>query len=537
MEVPLTVGDFLERAGSAYADRVALVDEPGEMSFGRLTYAQLHRRARGMAAALDGMGVGPGERVAIVSPNSGRFLVSFFGVSGFGRVLVPINFRLNAQEVGYIVDHSGSTVMLIDPELDEALAEVNVKERVVLDGVQDRELFGELGDDAAGPNRWEPDESATCSINYTSGTTARPKGVQLTHRNCWLNAVVFGWHTTVTDRDVLLHTLPMFHCNGWGMPYAATGMGARHVVLRKVDGEEILARVESEGVTLMCGAPAVVSAVLDAAAARRQQDRAVPGAGAVRIVVAGAPPPAKIIERVGDELGWEFIQIYGLTETSPLLTVNRAPLEWDDLDPPERARRLSRAGLPAVGVKVCTDDQGEVLARSNHVFAGYWRQQEESAAVFDTAGSGGGPEDDTAGPGGRPEDDKVWFRTGDGGFMDGPHLTIEDRKKDVIISGGENVSSIEVEGHLYQHPAVAEVAVIGVPDERWGETVKALVVARPGTAVDEAELIEFCRNGLSHFKCPTSVELRDSLPRTATGKLQKFKLRSPYWEGRDRRIN
>jgi acyl-CoA synthetase (AMP-forming)/AMP-acid ligase II len=460
---------------------------------------------------------------------------------------VPVNFRLNAQEIGYIVDHSGSTVMLIDPELDEAQAEVKVKERIVLDGVQDRELFAEVGDDAAGPNRWDPDERATCSINYTSGTTARPKGVQLTHRNCWLNAVVFGWHTTVTDRDVLLHTLPMFHCNGWGMPYAATGMGARHVVLRKVDGEEILARVESEGVTLMCGAPAVVAAVLDAAAARREQGRTVPGASTVRIVVAGAPPPARIIERVGDELGWEFIQIYGLTETSPLLTVNRAPLEWDELDPPERARRLSRAGLPAVGVKVRTDEEGEVLARSNHVFAGYWRQPEESAAVLTagpggrpedgTAGPGGGPEDGTAGPGGGPEDDNVWFRTGDGGFMDGPHLTIEDRKKDVIISGGENVSSIEVEGHLYQHPAVAEAAVIGVPDERWGETVKALVVARPGTTVDEAELIEFCRNELAHFKCPTSVELRDSLPRTATGKLQKFKLRSPYWEGRERRIN
>jgi acyl-CoA synthetase (AMP-forming)/AMP-acid ligase II len=468
-----------------------------------------------MAAALDGMGVAPGERVAIVSPNSGRFLISFFGVSGFGRVLVPINFRLNSQEVGYIVDHSGATVLLVDPELDEVLADVNAKERIVLDGVQDGEIFAELSDDTTGPNLWQPDENATCSINYTSGTTARPKGVQLTHRNCWLNAVIFGWHTTVTDRDVLLHTLPMFHCNGWGMPYAATGMGARHVVLRKVDGEEILARVEAEGVTLMCGAPAVVAAVLDAAATRREQGRPVPGADRVRIVVAGAPPPSKIIERVGDELGWEFIQIYGLTETSPLLTVNRAPLEWDALDPPERARRLSRAGLPAVGVKVRTDDEGEILARSNHVFAGYWSQPDESAAVLDND----------------------WFRTGDGGFMDGPYLTIEDRKKDVIISGGENVSSIEVEDHLYQHPAVAEVAVIGVPDERWGETVKALVVVRPGAAVDEVELIEFCRSGLAHFKCPTSVELRDNLPRTATGKLQKFKLRSPYWEGRERRIN
>jgi acyl-CoA synthetase (AMP-forming)/AMP-acid ligase II len=315
------------------------------------------------------------------------------------------------------------------------------------------------------------------------------------------------------------------------MPYGTTAMGVRHVVLRKVDGDEILSRVESEGVTLMCGAPAVVAAVLDAAAARREQGRPVPGADRVRIVVAGAPPPSKLIERVGEDLGWEFIQIYGLTETSPLLTVNRAPLEWDGLDPPERARRLSRAGIPALGVKVCTDEQGEVLARSNHVFAGYWRQPDETAAVF-TDGPGGRPEE-TADPGGHDR----WFRTGDGGFTDGPYLTIEDRKKDVIISGGENVSSIEVEDHLYQHPAVAEVAVIGVPDQRWGETVKALVVVRPGASVDEAELIAFCRERLAHFKCPTSVELRESLPRTATGKLQKFKLRSPYWEGRERRVN
>src|SRR2546423_4979948 len=309
MKVPLTVADFLDRAVTVFPGREALVDEPGTPgSLGRITYGELGARARGMALALDRMGVGEGERVAIVSPNAARFCISFFGVSAFGRVLVPINFRLNAQEVGYIVEHSGSTLLLVDPELDEALAEVNVKERIVLDGVQDRQLFAELRDDAAGPNRWEPDEAATCSINYTSGTTARPKGVQLTHRNCWLNAVVFGWHTTVTDRDVLLHTLPMFHCNGWGMPYAATGMGVRHVVLRKVDGEEILARVEAEGVTLMCGAPAVVAAVLDAAVARREQGRTVPGAGTVRIVVAGAPPPSKIIERVGDELGWEFIQ-------------------------------------------------------------------------------------------------------------------------------------------------------------------------------------------------------------------------------------
>jgi len=370
--------------------------------------------------------------------------------------------------------------------------------------------------DGAQPRPWDPDEHATASINYTSGTTARPKGVQLTHRNCWLNAAIFGWHVAVTDRDVYLHTLPMFHCNGWGMPYAVTAMGVPQVVVRKIDGEEILRRIQTHGVTLLCGAPAVVSAVLDAAAARRANGVEIPGRGQTRIVVAGAPPPSKTIERVETELGWEFIQIYGLTETSPLLTVNRAPSEWDGLGVADRARLQSQAGVPALGVQVRTTDDGEVLARANHVFAGYWEQPEESAkAVVDG-----------------------WFHTGDEGRVDdGGYLVITDRKKDVIISGGENVSSVEVEDCLYQHPAVAEVAVIGVPSERWGETVKALVVLRSGHPAEEAELIRFCRDRLAHFKCPTSVEIRDSLIRTATGKLQKFKLRSPYWEGFDRRVN
>ncbi|HLX89268.1 MAG TPA: AMP-binding protein, partial [Acidimicrobiales bacterium] len=216
MRVALTVGDFLDRAALVHGQRVAVVDEPGVAgSLGTMTYADVDDRARGMALALDAMGVGHGERVAMVSPNSGRFLISFFGTSGYGRVLVPINFRLNADEVGYIVEHSGATVLLVDPELDEQLAGVDAKIRLVLDGRQDAELFAPAPPGAY-PAEWHADEDATCSINYTSGTTARPKGVQLTHRNCWLNAATFGWHTTVTDRDRLLHTLPMFHCNGWG---------------------------------------------------------------------------------------------------------------------------------------------------------------------------------------------------------------------------------------------------------------------------------------------------------------------------------
>jgi len=310
-----------------------------------------------------------------------------------------------------------------------------------------------------------------------------------------------------------MHTLPMFHCNGWGMPYAATAMGARHVVVRKIDGAEILRRVEAEGVTLMCGAPAVVAAILDAAAS---WDGPIPGRDQVRIVVAGAPPPSKTIERVETELGWQFNQIYGLTETAPLLTINRRRAEWDDLDAAARSRMLSRAGTPAVGVRIDVDGEGEVLARSNVVFEGYWEQPAETAkAIVDG-----------------------WFHTGDGGYLDGAYLTISDRKKDVIITGGENVSSIEVEDALFQHPAVAEVAVIGVPDEKWGEMVKALVVLRPGVpAPSEADIIAFAKERLAGYKCPKSVEFHSELARTATGKLQKFKLRQPYWEGRDKQVN
>ncbi len=517
MHVPLTISDFIERGALVFPERVAVVDEPDVPgSLGRLSYRELAERARGLALGLDGLGLGRADRVAVVSPNSARFLISFFGVSGSGRILVPVNFRLNASEVGYIIEHSGAEVLLVDPEVAAALAGIRVRHRFLLDGVEDADLFAPapVGRE---PNSWEPDEDATCSINYTSGTTARPKGVELTHRNCTLNAIAFGWHTTVTDRDVLLHTLPMFHCNGWGMPYAATGMGARHVVQRKIDGESILERVASEGITIMCGAPAVIAAILGAAEKRRQAGREVPGRDTVRLVVAGAPPPSSVIERVETELGWELIQIYGLTETSPLLTINRAPLEWDGLEPTARARNLSRAGVPAIGVRMAVDEEGEVLARSNHVFAGYWNQPEESAKVLVDG----------------------WFHTGDGGRLDGAFVVIADRKKDVIITGGENVSSIEVEDALYSHPAVAEVAVIGVPDDKWGETVKALVVLRAEFvgSVEPETLIEHCRGLLAHFKCPTSVEFRQELPRTATGKLQKFKLRQPYWEGRERLVN
>lgn len=511
MIVPLTVSDFLDRAVIAYGDRIGIIDEPDQPapSLGSLTYRQIGQLTQRYAAALDSLGIAPGERVAIVSHNAARLLLALYGVSGSGRVLVPINFRLHPAEIAYIVEHSGASVLLIDPELAPALADVPCKHRAIL-GPESDALLGCSQDP---PKPWQRDEQATATINYTSGTTARPKGVQLTHRSLWLNATIFGLHSSVTDRDVYLHTLPTFHCNGWGMPFVLAAMGVKQVVLRKISGPEILRRVEAHGVTLMCAAPAVINAVLDAA---QHSGKPAPGRGRVRIVVAGAPPPTRTIERVETELGWEFLQIYGLTETSPVLTVNRGRAEWDALSPTERAQKLSRAGAPALGVSLKIDDQGEVLAQSNVVLEGYWQQPQATADALSDG----------------------WFHTGDGGTIDEEgYLTISDRKKDVIISGGENISSIEVEDAMFSHPAVAEVAVIGVPDNKWGETVKALVVLAPGKHASERELIDHCRARLAHYKCPTSVELRSELARTATGKLQKFKLRAPYWEGRTRQVN
>jgi len=503
MKTPLVINDFIDRAAFVFRERKGIIDEddqPGG-SLGELTNSDVDRMSKSMAAALDELGIGFGERVAIVSKNAARMLISFFGVTSHGRILVPINFRLQRSEITYIVQHSDASLLLIDPELEEMLADVPYPKTIVLNGESDDLLFRNTSTPAA----CHSDEDALATINYTSGTTARPKGVQLTHRNLWINATVFGLHTGVNERDVYLHTLPMFHCNGWGMPFVLAGMGAQQIVLRQVDGQRILQLIEQHGVTLLCGAPTVAVMILQAA---QTWDGPIPGHGRVRIVVAGAPPPTEVILRIQNELGWEFIQIYGLTETSPLLTVNRERSEDDQLEPETRARKLGRAGAPALGVSLKTDHDGEVLARGNVVLDAYWSDPDATARAL--------------------KDD--WFHTGDGGTIDTEgFLTISDRKKDVIITGGENVSSIEVEDTLFSHPAVAEVAVVATPDRKWGETVTALVVLKPESTANESELIEYSRSRLAHFKCPTSVIFRPELPRTATGKLQKYKLRESLW--------
>ncbi len=504
MLVPLTTQDFLARGATVFPDRVAVVDEPDQPagSVGELTFAQLEARARAVAAGLDAMGVAPGERIAIVSQNSARMLDLFYGATASGRIVVPINFRLGRDEVNYIVGHSQVSLLLVDPELELPLAGVQAPRRLTLGAESDHALlrFG------VEPRPWEDvDENATATINYTSGTTAMPKGVELTHRNLWLNAALLALHLGVTDRDVYLHTVPMFHANGWGLPFSLAALGVPQIVLRKVDGPEILRRIERHGVTLLGAAPAVLDIALDAATRRTD---------GVRVLTGGAPPPTRTIARVEDELGWEVIQVYGLTETSPLLVTNRARVEDVAAGDPERHRRLTRAGAPALGVTLRIASDGEILARSNTVLKGYWRESDATARAL----AGG------------------WLHTGDGGRIQDGHLSVDDRKKDVIITGGENVSSIEVENRLRSHPAVADVAVIGVPDQRWGETVKAVVATAPGRQITAADLIAHARDGLAHYKCPTSVDFVDTLPRTATGKVQKYLLRERYWADRERQV-
>jgi len=519
MQVPLLVTDFLDRSARLYADKTAVVDA-GQ----RYTYRQLQERANRLSHLLLSIGIAKGDRVCILSPNSHFFLESFYGTSQIGAILVPLNYRLTATDHAYIIDHAGVKAMLVDQEYTSVVDEI----RADLPRVEHWIVAKHGGETPAGWVDWEDgiaqmpaaappdidlDENDVVSINYTSGTTARPKGVMLTHRNCYINAYGMIAHLGIRHEDVELWTLPMFHCNGWGGVYALTGMGGTHVVLRTVDGEKIFQLVAEEKVTFACMAPAVLRTILDTPDKDRFRVTTKP-----RLTVAGAPPPAAFIERLETDLGWEFLQIYGLTETAPLLTVSQPDANWTEGDYARRAR----AGVAALGVDIqILDDEGnpvpqdgvtvgEVCARSNVVFAGYWKQPDQTdACVYDG-----------------------YFHTGDLGVWDETgSVHIVDRKKDVIISGGENISSPEIEDALYQHPAVMECAVIGVPHEKWGEAPKALVVLREGTSLEDEELIAFCRERLAHFKCPTSVEFIPELPRTATGKLQKFKLRERYWEG------
>jgi fatty-acyl-CoA synthase len=506
--VPLTPAAFLSRAEVVHGDRTALVD--GHV---RRSYAELAERCERLAGALARAGVGPGDRVSVLAPNTGVALEAHFGVPWAGAVLNALNTRLSAPELAYIVGHAGSKVLVVDEDLAElgrsTCEQVDGNVRLVVSGGPDDEYEQLLQD--AEPLRVEvEDELSLLSLNYTSGTTGRPKGVMYSHRGAYLQALAMAAQTSLDARSAYLWTLPMFHCNGWCFPWAVTAAGAAHVALRKVDPERIWQAVRAEGVTHLSAAPTVLTGLASGPWADQG-----PAERPVRVTTGGAPPSPALLSRMS-ELNLDVTHLYGLTETYGPAALCEWKPEWDALDSGEQARLKARQGVANLvslplrviderGNDVPADGEGvgEVVLRGNNVMLGYYRDEEATAE----ADAGG------------------WFRTGDVAVMhpDG-YVELKDRSKDVIISGGENIASIEVEQALDSHPAVLESAVVAAPDPKWGETVAAFVVLRPDAAVTEQELIEHVKSRIARFKAPRQVHFGE-LPKTGTGKIQKFVLR------------
>ena len=515
MELALTPLEFARRARRLYSDREAVVD--GDL---RMTYAQFFDRCDRWSHVLQQrLGVGHGDRVAYIAPNTHAQLESFYAVPQLGAVLVPINYRLTADDFAYIINHSGARVVCAHSDYLEAVDGIrsellNVEHFVALEGARDGWLDYESLVTSAPPEYLKPEigERDLLSINYTSGTTSRPKGVMITHRNAYMNVVGTLVHLSMSPGDTYLWTLPMFHANGWTFTWIVTAVGARHICLRRVEPKRVFELCRQEHVTMLCAAPTVLIGLASATG----EDRGEVPKG-VRVITAGAPPAAATIGRVEGEFGWEITQVYGLTETAPFITICEPRPEHARLSAEERAVMKSRQGVELItsGELTVLDDAGrevpwdattlgEIVVRGNVVMEGYYNDPSATAKAFE-----GG-----------------WFHSGDAAVVhpDG-YVEIRDRIKDVIISGGENISSVEVEGVLLRHPAVQEAAVVGLQDERWGEAPHAFVILKPGTSATEAELREFTRDRLAHFKAPHTITFVAELPKTATGKIQKFVLR------------
>jgi fatty-acyl-CoA synthase len=515
---PLTPLAFLRRSAEVYPDKDAVV-----YAERRVSYVDFAAQTTRVARALRASGVQPGDRVAYLLPNLPEMLVAHFAVPLAGAVLVAINTRLSGEEVRYICDHSGSKLLVVDAALYATVAPlvgelktvaeiVTVSDPAGPETTESSELsyadFLDRGSDE--PLSWAvEDENSTISINYTSGTTGRPKGVMYTHRGAYLNALGEIIHSAHTPASVYLWTLPMFHCNGWCTPWAVTAIGGTHVCLREVRGDAIWKLIKQERVTHLNGAPTVVTTVMNAEQAKRLDYQLV-------ITTAGAPPsPSTILQM--EKMGFRIVHVYGLTETYGPYSVCQWQPTWAELDSEERATLQARQGVGMVqadwlrvvdqqmaDVPADGETMGEVVMRGNNVMAGYFEDLEGTEKAF----AGG------------------WFHSGDLAVMhpDG-YIEVRDRAKDVVVSGGENISTIEVEQAMLSHPDVLEVAVIGIPDEEWGEVPKAFVVLRQGEQVEEDELIKHVKTKIARYKAPKAVEVVDELPKTSTGKVQKFELR------------
>ncbi len=517
MKTVLTPLSLLERSVAVYPDKIAEVD--GDRRF---TYLQFRDRIHRAASALRRKGVEPGDRVAVLALNSPEALEPHFSVPLLGAVLVMLNTRLQAAELAWILNHCEAKVLIPQPELAAVLAPLRGELPHLELIVEDYEALIE-GGTLPLANLPAPEEDGLLTINYTSGTTGFPKGVMFTHRGAWINAIGEMLEMGLGADSVYLWTLPMFHCNGWCFAWAVTGAGGCNVCLPRVDAETIVRLIEQEGVTHLCGAPVVVSTL-----AHHCVSRGIRFSRPLKILTAGAPPSPAVL-RAGVGIGAEMHHAYGLTETYGPYTICAWRKEWDSLPVAEQAVRKARQGVPYIinGCDLRVVDQemadvpmdgetlGEVIMRGNNVMTGYYANPQATEEAF----RGG------------------WFHSGDLAVMhpDG-YIEIRDRQKDIIISGGENISSVEVEKVIYDHPAVMEAAVVAVPDEKWGEVPMAFVGLKEGAAATQQDIIEFCRSRLAHFKCPKSVTF-GALPKTATGKVRKNELRAGQWTGRAKGVN
>ena len=522
--------DYLDRGTDLYDDVVAVIRDDGH----EYTYAEFANRVNQLSNALVEMGVEQDDRVALVSSNTHYFLETQFATQQLGAVFVPINYRLIASDYEYILRDSESKVVVADYEFADEIEAVRddvPTEHFV--GYRADEIDGEWIDymdlvaeqSTAQPERPEIDEDDDATINYTSGTTGDPKGVVRTHRTEHWHALVLSQHHELEDDDVYLWTLPMFHCNGWGHTYALTGLGATHVCQRSFDPADTFERIREHDVSFLCGAPTVLNRLIEY---HEEHEPETTGARDVRLATAGSAPPRATIRTVEDQFGWRLIHLYGLTETAPIITTSNSPRRLAEGDPYEIKPRQGCSVLGTDvrvvdedGTDVPRDDEsmGEIVVRGNQVMDRYLNKPEATHEAFNARRPG-------------------YFHTGDIGTWDeNGMIQVQDRKKDIIITGGENVSSIEVEDVLYDHPEIQKAAVIGVPSDEWGEQVHALVVPQPNADVDgiEESVESFAREHLSGFKIPRSVEVVDDLPETATGKVQKYELRDEYWaeEGRN----
>ena len=515
METPLTPIDFLRRARKLFADREAVVDGQA-----RFTYAQFGERIDRWSSALQALGVDAGDRVAYIAPNTVANLEGYYAVPQIGAVIVPVNYRLTPNDFAYLITHSGSKVVCAHADQMNAVDQIRDQlpastHFVALEGVRDGWLDYEtlVANATSAPRCPAIDEHSLLSINYTSGTTSRPKGVMITHRNAYMNAVGTLIHLPMQVGDRYLWTLPMFHANGWTFTWIVTAIGGTHVCLRKVEPSQVYHLIKTECISMLCAAPTVLIGLANADPGLRAD-----APRGVRVVTAGAPPAATTIRTVEEDLGWTVTQVYGLTETSPFISVCERRPEHGALSPVDGAKTKARQGVELVtsgelrvvdeqGAEVPRDSAtlGEIVARGNVVMAGYYNDPEATAQAIRNG----------------------WFHSGDAAVVhpDG-YVEIRDRLKDVIISGGENISSVEVEAALVAHPAVMEAGVVGMPDEKWGEAPYAFVVIKPGASTTAEELREHCRSRLAHFKVPHGFTFVTDLPRTATGKIQKYVLRN-----------